>query len=223
MVAPPTLSELDIEQTGSDDQRPDLDPDSENDDSDDDASSLSASSQKLPSNPLLSRKTKPPAWVDPSDRQPTVSLLSGPSRLRKLRETLDEDVISSKEYETRLRRQFERINPEPAWAKKARRKKGGRAGGDDDDEDDDEDLFTSTGGILSRAKTSVLPVGTLAIERLRDANHAVQGSGSGEVRVVAFHPSDKVPVLCVATADRRVRLFNVSQNPHILIRLLNFL
>jgi len=56
----------------------------------------------------------------------------------------------------------------------------------------------------------VLPAGTLAVERLRDANQAAQGSACGEVKVVAFHPSEKVPVLCVGTADRRIRLFNVS-------------
>ena len=56
----------------------------------------------------------------------------------------------------------------------------------------------------------MIPHGTLAIERVRDANQSVQGSGSGEVRVLAFHPKPSVPVLCVATSDRRVRLFNVS-------------
>ena len=49
-----------------------------------------------------------------------VSLLSGPTRLRKLRQDEDEDIITGKDYETRLRAQFERANPEPAWAKKSR-------------------------------------------------------------------------------------------------------
>jgi U3 small nucleolar RNA-associated protein 18 len=76
-------------------------------------------------------------------------------------------------------------------------------------------LLSSTSGILapSRRKSGagvVLPAGTLAIERLRDANQAAQGSSCGEVKVVAFHPSERVPVLCVGTADRRVRLFNVG-------------
>ncbi|KIJ90032.1 hypothetical protein K443DRAFT_580836 [Laccaria amethystina LaAM-08-1] len=41
-------------------------------------------------------------------------------------------------------------------------------------------------------------------------NQAMQGSGNGEVRVLAFHHSPAVPVLCVASADCRVRLFNVD-------------
>jgi U3 small nucleolar RNA-associated protein 18 len=77
------------------------------------------------------------------------------------------------------------------------------------------DLLSSTTGILGvenrkGRKNVVLPQGTLAIERVRDANQSVQGSGSTDVRVLAFHPKPAVPVLCVATADRRIRLFNVS-------------
>jgi U3 small nucleolar RNA-associated protein 18 len=84
-------------------------------------------------------------------------------------------------------------------------------------ENDVRDLLSSTAGILAPSNRksragAVLPTGTLSIERLRDANQASQGSGSGEVKVVAFHPSERVPVLCVGTADRRVRLFNVSRD-----------
>jgi U3 small nucleolar RNA-associated protein 18 len=33
---------------------------------------------------------------------------------------VDEDVIGTREYETRLRRQLEQVNPEPEWAMKAK-------------------------------------------------------------------------------------------------------
>ena len=145
---------------------------------------------------------------------------------------MDEDIITGKDYETRLRAQFERVNPEPAWAKKARgpkrknRNKTWDESEDDQTEEDEEeedvnDIISSTAGILNdKAKTKkggavVIPSGTLAIERVRDANQSVQDSGSGEVRVLAFHPKPDVPVLCVATADRRVRLFNVSVSPFV--------
>ena len=178
------------------------------------SSSSRSSPTPAPQKPIL--KSRKPAWTDPSDT-PAVSL-SAP-RLRKLRDAPTESSISGREYETRLRRQYERINPEPQWAAKAR--KGGRTARENDDEDDEEGehgvrgLLSSTSGILapSRRKSRagvVLPAGTLAIERLRDANQAAQGSACGEVKTVAFHPSDKVPVLCVGTADRRIRLFNVS-------------
>lgn len=188
-------------------------PQSEASDSDDSEASSSSSPTTIQTSspkPLLKSK-KPPAWTDPSD-PPTVSL-SAP-RLRKLRDAPAEITLSGREYETRLRRQYERINPEPEWAAKAR--KAHRVVQDaEKDEDGIQDLLSSTAGILapSQRKTRagvVLPSGTLTIERLRDANQAAQGSGSGEVKVVAFHPSDKVPVLCVGTADRRIRLFNVS-------------
>jgi len=200
-------------------------------DSDSSTSSASTSSKNSPkksfAKALKSSKSKPPAWVDPADVEPStrVSLLSGPTRLRKLRQAVDEDEITGREYETRLRSQYERINPEPAWAKKARGKKSKE---DDDEQSGDEnseglhqdgdgfrELLSSTVGILAESKrrgrkTVVLPQGTLGIERVRDANHSVQGSGSGEVRALSFHPKPAIPVLSVATADRRIRLFNVS-------------
>ncbi|KAF8877599.1 hypothetical protein BD779DRAFT_1556724 [Infundibulicybe gibba] len=49
---------------------------------------------------------------------------------------------------------------------------------------------------------------TSGIEHLRDINQSTQGSG--EVKVVTFHPSEKVPVVCVDTTDRRYGLFNVD-------------
>jgi len=170
--------------------------------------------------PLISKSRNPSAWTDPSD-PPTVAISTAAPRLRKLRDAPDETILSGREYESRLRRQYERIHPQPEWAKKAKgRRQAATTASAASDEDEEEaggmqDLLSSTTGILAvrekkRGGTVVLPAGTLAIERLRDANQAAQGSGSGEVKVVAFHPSDKIPVLCVGTADRRVRLFNVS-------------
>ena len=155
--------------------------------------------------------------------------------MRKLRQTADEDEITGREYETRLRSQFERINPEPAWVRKARgvekkgKGKGGREVGGGDSEKDEEgldeieeegdggiqDLLASTSGLLAESTKKhgkqkvILRQESLAIVRVKDANHSAQGQSSGEVRVLSFHPKPAVPVLCVATADRRVRLFHV--------------
>ena len=176
-----------------------------------------------PQRPFPPLKSRQPAWTDPSD-PPQISL--APSRLHKLRDAPSESSLPSHEYETRLRRQYQRIHPEPAWAAKAKRGRSSRASevGDSDTEDaesgdvDVGQLLSSTSGILApsgrKSRVSpVLPSGTLSIERLRDANQAVQASGGGEIKVVAFHPSQQVPVLCVGSADRRVRLFNVSILP----------
>ena len=55
-------------------------------------------------------------WTHPRSNLQLVSLRSDPTRLRELRHGMDEDVIiTAKDYETRLRAQFERVKP--AWAK----------------------------------------------------------------------------------------------------------
>lgn len=199
-------------------------PDSESD------SQPSSSSSSPSSKPPSQTQTRKPAWTDSSTSPHHISLLSGSSRLRKLRHFDGEDQITAKDYENRLRVQFERINPEPTWAQRARKQNrkerelrsaddeggGGVLSGDGDVlVEEKRNLFTSTSGILSTAAERrrrgpvVLPSGTLAISRLRDANLSTQDTASGEVKVVAFHPNDRVPILCVGTSDRRVRLYNV--------------
>ncbi|EPQ61287.1 WD40 repeat-like protein [Gloeophyllum trabeum ATCC 11539] len=162
---------------------------------------------------------KAPAWTDPDDQQIQVSLASN-KRLRKLRDAPTEDTVGGREYERRLRRQFEKINPTPEWAIKARKKQAKRrrasVSDGEDERADVDDLLASTDGILSGAKKSrVLPQGTLAIERLRDAN--ITAKAEGEVKAIQFHPSPRIPVMLTASTDRRLRLFNIDghSNPHL--------
>ncbi|CAJ0760254.1 20522_t:CDS:2 [Entrophospora sp. SA101] len=54
-------------------------------------------------------------WQDSDDENITVSL-KNQSKIRKLRETEEEDLISGAQYEMRLRNQFEKLNPTPNWA-----------------------------------------------------------------------------------------------------------
>lgn len=167
--------------------------------------------------PVPGPSRKAPAWVDPDDASLTVSLASN-TRLRKLRDALAEDEVNGKDYERKLRRQFEKINPTPDWANKARAKlrpsaqKRRRTSYSSDGEsvldDDSSDLLTSTGGILGE-RPRTLQQGTLAIERLRDAN--ISAPSEGLVKAVQFHPSTQVPVMLTASEDRRLRLFNVSR------------
>ncbi|KAG6861127.1 hypothetical protein C0995_003579 [Termitomyces sp. Mi166 len=146
-------------------------------DSDTESSSSSTSRPRSPPKPLP-KSRKPPAWIDPSD-PPTISLDA--PWLRKLRDALTEETLSAREYEARLRRQYERINPEPAWSAKARKEKKEESGGDGAGI---ADLLSSTSGILGRRNKAHLKAGQVELERLRDAN------------------------LSVGSADRRVRLFN---------------
>ncbi|KAI0063229.1 WD40 repeat-like protein [Artomyces pyxidatus] len=161
---------------------------------------------------------KAPAWTDPDDTSLQVNLASS-SRLRKLRDAPGEDVVGGREYERRLRRQFEKINPTPEWAVKARKRQSKRQRGASSDEDsaeeDIENLVASTNGIVGKGRRQRLEPGILAIERLRDANQAAPAEG--KVEVVQFHPSPQVPILLTCSADRRTRLFNIDghTNPHL--------
>jgi len=135
-------------------------------------------------------------------------------RARKLRDAPTEETLTGREYESRLRRQFERINPEPAWARKGRKAK--RTTGEDDSAEDTDDevqnILTSTSGVTGKpSKPKALAAGALSIERLRDVN--ANGSPSaGEVKTISFHPSPQVPVLAVGSKDRRIRLYNVRSD-----------
>ena len=168
-----------------------------------------------PPTPHNPKSRKPPAWTDPDDATLEVSLASS-ARLRKLRDAPEEDAVKGPEYERRLRRQFVKMNPTPEWATAARRKRRRKEGSDADADaaadveastPDLDSLLTSSGGILGRKPQGRLDPGVLAIERLRDANQAAQAEG--EVSTLQFHPSPQVPMLLVASSDRRIRLFNV--------------
>ncbi|KAG8844273.1 hypothetical protein FRB96_003209 [Tulasnella sp. 330] len=169
-----------------------------------------------------SSNKKGPAWIDPSDSTVQVSLAND-ERLRKLREDPTDDVVSGKQYETKLREQFERINPVPAWTTAARernhnktRKRTRRSSSSSasslrsgDARDHIDDLLHATGGIIeSSDRPTLLPPTQLMVHRLRDANQAARSES--EVSSVCFHPSPTVPVLLTAGTDRRLRLFNID-------------
>ncbi|KZT09564.1 WD40 repeat-like protein [Laetiporus sulphureus 93-53] len=183
---------------------------------------------ETPSFLLRSSKKKGPAWIDPDDPDLQVSLAND-KRLRKLRDAAVEDMLRGKEYERRLRRQFQKINPTPEWAAKARKKlhpeqtkrrRSSSASASDlegSDEDILPELLSDARGILQRGRRpKALPHGTLSIERLRDAN--LSARSEGEVKAVQFHPSPQVPVLLTAGSDRRLRLFNVDGHTNPLLQ-----
>lgn len=141
-------------------------------------------------------------------------------RRRKLRDAVAEDTVGGRDYERRLRRQYEKINPTPEWATKARKRvqdtTGKRRRSSTDSEPDAEEaedssaldsLLSGTGSVLAGRRAKILAHGSLSIERLRDAN--LSAKADGEIKVVQFHPSPQVPVLFTTSADRRLRLFTV--------------
>lgn len=146
--------------------------------------------------------------------------LATDKRRRKLRDAVAEDTVGGRDYERRLRRQYEKINPTPEWATKARKRvqdtTGKRRRSSTDSEPDAEEaeessaldsLLSGTGSVLAGRRAKILAHGSLSIERLRDAN--LSAKADGEIKVVQFHPSPQVPVLFTTSADRRLRLFTV--------------
>ena len=163
-----------------------------------------------------------PAWADPDDDGLDVSLATE-KRRRKLRDTVHENSINGREYESRLRRQFEKVNPAPEWAANARRRlrtdpRERRHASTDSEEKEQEQeseapLLSETGSVLSRRHTRVIEHGTLSVERLRDAN--LSAPAEGEIKSVRFHPSPQVSILLAASSDRRLRLYNVRYHSSI--------
>jgi len=190
----------------------DADPRSTNPESEPDSDE---ESEEEPTPAFLESKSQKrgPAWVDPDDVDVQISLASN-KRLRKLRDTAAEDEIGGRDYERRLRRQFEKLNPTPQWASDARKKRSTAkrrrsVSRSSSVSEEDLDLLTSTGGILEgdRRRSKTLSPKTINIERLRDAN--LSARAEGELKAVQFHPSPQVPILLTASTDRRLRLFNV--------------
>lgn len=135
-----------------------------------------------------------------------------------------ENEVSGMEYEAKLRRHFKTLNPTPQWAEMARQKlhtaSSKRRRPSQSSVEDEEvvqeiaslrNLTNSLGGLTDESVgRSKLPSGTLAIERLRDANQAAVSQG--KIHSLQFHPSPSTPLLFTASSDRRLRLFNVSDS-----------
>ena len=137
----------------------------------------------------------------------TISL-AGTNRLRKLRRTEDEDLVSGKVYARRLRQQFERIYPLPEWASTVPHKRR--------DSDSDEDgeflqasdplsaLFQSSAPLTQRP-TRYLPDDILAIAAI--ASIPVP-PGNPLPRSLHFHPSH--PLLLITYKDNTVRIHSID-------------
>lgn len=139
------------------------------------------------------------AWEDSDDERVVVSLASVP-RLRKLRRTEGEDLVTGREYMRRLRRQFEMLNPVPEWAADAthrptkKRRVMNDSGEDDMEVDEEEDVVAEPLGALLRdavglvrrseaagGKKRKLRPETLDIQRTKDIE------GTQPVSLIVMH------------------------------------
>ncbi|CAN3371937.1 hypothetical protein DIURU_004410 [Diutina rugosa] len=158
------------------------------------------------------------AWNDSDDDEVTVSLTKS-AKLKKLRKYEGDDVIRGHSYVHRLRAQFERIYPKPAWVDDWEKDNG-----DDNSSDQEVDatqsksrdlaaVLASSVSYLQKGKTKLMSANHLGITRLKDANGARRAKGS--IQAVDFHP--KHPLLLTAGFDRTVRIYHIdgAQNPFV--------
>ncbi|XWW92299.1 hypothetical protein V2A60_000222 [Cordyceps javanica] len=163
-----------------------------------------------------------PVWVDSDDERLAISL-AGTTRLRKLRLTEAEDLVSGTEYCRRLRQQFLRLNPAPAWAQEAEgrpaKRRRSSAGDDDDssDSDDDDDdhggfsaeplekfLRSATSLSGSSAKPRRLRPEVIDIQRTRE----IPDKHKAAVESLSFHP--QYPVLLSASSASILHLHHIA-------------
>lgn len=162
-----------------------------------------------------------PVWIDSDDEKLAISL-AGTTRLRKLRMTEAEDVVSGTEYCKRLRQQYLRLNPAPAWAAEAQgrpikrhRRSTAQSGSDNDssDEDMDEDVSAQPLNKFLRdinslkgetATTRRLRPEVLDIQRTRE----IPDRHKAAVECLSFHP--QYPVLLSASSASILHLHHIA-------------
>ncbi|GAB1310465.1 U3 snoRNP protein [Madurella fahalii] len=175
-----------------------------------------------------------PAWEDSDDERLTVSL-AGATRLRKLRNSEAEDVVTGTEYARRLRQQYLRLYPLPEWAKDAtasnkrrRRRRSsaasqdGSASGSDMEIDSDgesvdaplpldnflRDANSFTGTPANARKRRKLRPETLDIQRTRD----IPDTHKAAVSSLSFHP--RHPILLSASTSSVMYLHHIDPSAH---------
>ncbi|KAJ3271884.1 U3 snoRNP protein, partial [Borealophlyctis nickersoniae] len=160
----------------------------------DDTADAAADAEDVDEEHETALKPKPAAWEDEDD---VMVNIVDTKRLRKLRTDYSEEIISGKDYEARLRAQFEKIHPKPEWA---------TIPAEGEDTDDLLSVLRKTHGIVSRKKTRVLNSDRLEIVRLKDANQMAYSQAV--VQSVTFHPT--APVVMTAGYDKTLRLFQID-------------
>ncbi|KAI2614619.1 WD40 repeat-like protein [Hypoxylon fragiforme] len=171
-----------------------------------------------------------PAWEDSDDERLTISL-ADVQQLRKLRISETEDVVTGTEYTRRLRQQYLRLNPLPAWAREAeegrpaKRRRRSSAVASDSDLSDDEvdgegdieasalplDKFLRDANALKglkTQKTKKLRPEVIDIQRSRD----IPDSHKDEVTSLAFHP--EYPVLLSSSTSSILHLHHINPTAH---------
>ncbi|KND94801.1 putative U3 small nucleolar RNA-associated protein 18 [Tolypocladium ophioglossoides CBS 100239] len=166
-----------------------------------------------------------PAWEDSDDDRLAVSL-AGATRLRKLRISEAEDVVSGTEYSRRLRQQFLRLNPAPAWAQQQdgrptkRRRRSSAASDSLSDSGSDAGFDVSTQPLekflrdvnqlagSGGSKKRLLRPEVIDIQRTRE----IPDKHKMPVECLSFHP--EYPVLLSASTASVMYLHHIAPDAH---------
>ncbi|KAJ3053377.1 U3 snoRNP protein [Rhizophlyctis rosea] len=138
----------------------------------------------------------PPAWEDEDDIAVNIA---NTRRLRKLRKDYAEEILTGRDYEERLRAQFEKLHPTPEWANQRSQ----------EDEEIGGDLLTilrRTKGIVKTGRAKPLNPDRLEVVRMKDANQMAYSQGA--IQSLSFHPT--APVLLTASLDKSLKLFQID-------------
>jgi U3 small nucleolar RNA-associated protein 18 len=164
-----------------------------------------------------------PVWEDSDDERLTISLASV-SRLRKLRETEADDVIDGVEYTRRLRLQYLRLNPLPAWASAAdgrepKRRRHSSASSTSSSGSNAEGIENALPlDSFLRSVTAMAGVGTGQKRKLRpevlniQKTREIPGAHKEAVGSLAFHP--KYPVLLSCSTSSIMNLNRIDPTAH---------
>lgn len=175
----------------------------------------------------VAKATKPtdwnaPAWEDSDDDRLAVSL-AGATRLRKLRKTEAEDLVSGTEYSQRLRQQYLRLNPLPAWARESdgrpsKRRRSSAASNSSDDSDSDSEVSAQPLEKFLRDVNSLAGVGSNQKRRLRpevidiQRTREIPDKHNAPVGNLSFHP--EYPVLLSSSTASVLYLHHIAPAAH---------
>ncbi|EHK24754.1 uncharacterized protein TRIVIDRAFT_122474, partial [Trichoderma virens Gv29-8] len=167
----------------------------------------------------------PVAWEDSDDERLGISLANH-TRLRKLRLTEAEDIVSGTEYSRRLRQRYLQLHPAPAWAKEAegrptkRRRRSSASSGSSEESGNESDGEVSAQPLeeFLRDVKSLSGAGGPKKRRLRpevidiQRTREISDKHLAPVECLSFHP--EYPVLLSASTASVLYLHHIAPDAH---------
>lgn len=163
-------------------------------------------------------------WEDSDDERLAISL-ANTTRLRKLRITEAEDVVSGAEYSRRLRQQYSRLNPLPAWAREAegrptkrRRRSSAATDSSDGSGTDSDDVSAQPLEKFLRDVNRLAGAGAPKKRRLRpevidiQRTREIPDKHKAPVTCLSFHP--EYPVLLSSSTASVLYLHHIAPDAH---------